>query len=69
MCIRDSVARARNTGIRGVVAHPLPELSESTSVLKRCGFTHLGEISDPDEQVDGVVWRWELLLMGSDNSD
>ncbi len=60
--VRELVARARVAGVRLVVAHTLPELSASTTVLHRCGFSHAGERVDPD---DGVVWRWELPLATS----
>ena len=42
--------------VRTVCAHTLPEESASTAVLRRCGFTHAGEIMHPE---DGRVWRWE----------
>jgi ribosomal-protein-alanine N-acetyltransferase len=57
--VRELVTRARAAGVRLVVAHTLPKLSASTTVLDRCGFLHVGEFDDPD---DGIVWRWELLL-------
>ena len=41
-----------------VRAHTLPENNASTSVLKACGFTSVGEVIDPE---DGPVWRWELV--------
>ena len=39
-----------------VRAHTLPEENASGTVLKKCGFTCLGEVIDPE---DGPVWRWE----------
>jgi ribosomal-protein-alanine N-acetyltransferase len=39
-----------------VRAHTLPEANASTHVLRKCGFTHLGTVVDPE---DGTVWRWE----------
>ncbi|MGV3756387.1 MAG: GNAT family N-acetyltransferase [Verrucomicrobiota bacterium] len=42
--------------VRTVCAHTLPELNASAQVLTKCGFTHLGEVIDPE---DGLVWRWE----------
>ena len=39
-----------------VIAHTLPEANASTRVLTKCGFKHLGEVTDPE---DGQVWRWE----------
>ncbi len=43
-------------GAKGVLAHTLPESNASTHVLIANGFTHVGEVIDPD---DGKVWRWE----------
>lgn len=37
------------------VAHTLPTEGPSTSILKKLGFTHLGEIEHPE---DGRVWKW-----------
>ncbi len=42
--------------VRTVMAHTLPEISASTRVLTKCGFTKVGDEIDPD---DGPVWRWE----------
>jgi ribosomal-protein-alanine N-acetyltransferase len=42
--------------VRVVRAHTLPEPNASTRVLTKCGFSHLGEVFDPE---DGRVWRWE----------
>ena len=42
--------------VRLIRAHTMPELNASTSILARCGFTHIGEVVDPE---DGLVWRWE----------
>lgn len=39
-----------------VRAHTLPEKNASTSVLKKCHFQFVGEVTDPE---DGQVWRWE----------
>jgi len=60
--VHEFISRARTAGLASIVAHTLPESSASTSVLKRCGFRHMGEVADPDGQVEGVVWRWELPL-------
>ena len=46
-------------GLKGVLAHTLPEANASTRVLEANGFTHVGEVIDPD---DGPVWRWEREL-------
>ena len=40
-----------------IVAHTLPFENHSVSVLRKCGFQFIGEISDPN---DGLIWRWEL---------
>jgi RimJ/RimL family protein N-acetyltransferase len=42
--------------VRCVRAHTLPNPNASTRVLAKCGFTHAGEVIDPE---DGAVWRWE----------
>jgi [ribosomal protein S5]-alanine N-acetyltransferase len=55
--VRELTARGRAGGLDCVVAHTLSTESASTSVLRKCGFTRVGEVDDPD---DGPVWRWEL---------
>jgi hypothetical protein len=52
-----SIARERGAG--AVIAHTLPEVNSSTSVLVRNGFVRDGEATDPDE---GTVWRWRFEL-------
>ena len=42
--------------VRIVRAHTAPTANASTRVLIKCGFTHIGEVVDPE---DGPVWRWE----------
>jgi ribosomal-protein-alanine N-acetyltransferase len=42
--------------VRLVRAHTLPERNASTRVLTKCGFSHIGEVIDPE---DGLVWQWE----------
>lgn len=44
-----------------VVAHTMPTQNPSTTVLRRLGFQHVGEVDDPE---DGTVWRWELPIQG-----
>jgi [ribosomal protein S5]-alanine N-acetyltransferase len=61
--VRELVTRARAAHVRLAVAHTLPETSASTTVLDRCGFTHVGEPVEPD---DGVLRRWEIPLASSD---
>lgn len=61
--VEELLAMARESGVRLVVAHTLPEESPSTSVLARAGFSRVGEAPDPDGGVDGMVWRWELPLV------
>lgn len=39
-----------------VIAHTLPDGIASQRVLTKCGFTHVGEVLDPE---DGLVWRFE----------
>src|SRR3954471_6065776 len=45
-------ARA-HPAVQRVRAHTLPTPNASTRVLTKCGFTHLGEVVDPE---DGLVW-------------
>lgn len=42
--------------VRLLRAHTLPAGDASKRVLEKCGFTHVGEMVDPE---DGLVWRWE----------
>lgn len=56
--VRVLIARGRTAGVRLVRAHTLAADSASTSVLRRCGFSKVGEFVDPD---DGPVWRWEFV--------
>ena len=42
--------------VRIVRAHTAPRPGASPGILRKCGFTHLGAIDDPE---DGLVWRWE----------
>jgi RimJ/RimL family protein N-acetyltransferase len=50
------VDSARARGATRVVAHTLAEDGPSTVVLRRCGFTRVAELQDPE---DGPLWRWE----------
>lgn len=54
--VRILVERARSAGVALVLAHTLPEESPSTGVLRRSGFTMVGEVAEGDD----AVWRWEL---------
>jgi [ribosomal protein S5]-alanine N-acetyltransferase len=55
---QELIAYAMASGrIRTIRAHTLPQPNASTRVLKKCGFTLLGEVTHPE---DGVVWRWEM---------
>ena len=45
--------------LRKVRAHTLPNENPSCGVLRKCGFTKVGEVIEPD---DGLVWRWERGL-------
>jgi RimJ/RimL family protein N-acetyltransferase len=49
-------AFGQSSDVKKVIAHTLPEKNASTSVLSKCGFTNVGEFTDPE---DGQVWRWE----------
>jgi len=47
---------SKDSRVKRIRAHTLPESNASTRVLAKNSFTHLGEVTDPD---DGLVWRWE----------
>lgn len=49
----------RDSNVRVVRAHTLPERNASAQVLTKCGFRRVGEFTDPD---DGPVWRWEKRI-------
>lgn len=52
------IARARASGAPHIIAHTLPELNASCTILRSLGFRNVGTvISDPE---DGPVWRWEM---------
>ena len=56
---RELIAFAAASGrVRTIRAHTLPQHNASTRVLKKLGFTLMGEVAHPE---DGAVWRWELL--------
>lgn len=42
--------------LQRIRAHTLAQENPSTSVLKKLGYTKIGEVIEPD---DGLVWRWE----------
>jgi [ribosomal protein S5]-alanine N-acetyltransferase len=42
--------------VRRVRAHTRPDDAASGAVLRKCGFTPVGEVVDPE---DGLVSRWE----------
>jgi RimJ/RimL family protein N-acetyltransferase len=50
---------AENGHVRTARAHTLAERNASTSVLEKCGFTHMGEVNHP---TDGLIWLWEKQL-------
>lgn len=57
--VNQLIDRARSAGVTTVYAHTLAEVSASTSVLRRCGFTRTDVIDGGD---DGMLWRWERSL-------
>ena len=57
--VRTLLQRGRDAGLRTAVAHTLGSESASTTVLQRCGFSHVGDLVDPEQ---GTVWRWERVL-------
>ena len=50
-----ALAREAAPGVR-VIAHTLPEVNASGTVLGKVGMRRTGEVVDPE---DGPVWRWE----------
>ena len=55
---RELIALARSTNPAvTVIAHTLPEVNASTSILQKVGFEKVGLVDDPS---DGAVWRWTL---------
>jgi [ribosomal protein S5]-alanine N-acetyltransferase len=55
---RAMVSKARSVdAVHTVIAHTLPSVGPSTSVLRRVGFRFVGELLDEEH---GTVWRWEL---------
>ena len=50
---------AGSEAVRRVIAHTLPEMNASTSVLKKVGMASVGEVIDPD---DGRGWRWSVEI-------
>lgn len=54
---------AATTGAPMIVrAHTLPESNASTRVLEKCGFTKIGEVTDPEGY---RVWEWEKEVMSN----
>ena len=43
--------------VRTIRGHTLPQHNPSTRVLRKCGFTLIGEVTHSE---DGIVWRWEM---------
>jgi RimJ/RimL family protein N-acetyltransferase len=54
---RALVRRAVRNGAPHVIAHTLPEVNASGSILRGIGFRNVGTVVDPE---DGPVFRWEL---------
>jgi RimJ/RimL family protein N-acetyltransferase len=46
----------KDSRVKAVRAHTLPQPNASTRVLTKCGFQLIGEVVDPE---DGPVWHWE----------
>lgn len=47
----------RTAHVHRVIAHTLPDGVASQRVLLKSGFTHTGQVTDPE---DGLVWRFEI---------
>ena len=52
---------AESEHVTQVIAHTLPEMNASGTILTRNGFVHVGDVIDPE---DGLVWRWERAIFG-----
>jgi len=48
----------QHNAVQKVWAHTLAEENASVHVLKKCGFTMIVEVDDPE---DGKLWRWQIL--------
>ncbi len=44
-------------GVLAVIAHTIDENNESTSVLKKLGFTFVKSLEDPE---DGLIFQWQI---------
>lgn len=53
---RHLIDLAIRNGIVRVRAQTLPEVSASTSILQKLGFTLIGSVQHPE---DGEVWEWQ----------
>lgn len=51
------VERARERGVRHVIAHTLAQPNTSNRLLARLGFVHVADVDDVEA---GTVWRWAL---------
>ena len=47
----------QENSVNVIIAHTLPEHNASTRVLKKCGFSFVETVEDPE---DGVIWKWQL---------
>ena len=54
---REMVATAFAADAHTVIAHTMPGENPSVGVLRKVGFQHAGEVTDPDA---GTVWKWQL---------
>ena len=45
--------------VRVIRAHTLPTENASTHILRKCGFSKVGESIDHEA---GIVWRWERIV-------
>lgn len=57
-------AFANAAEVRTVLAHTLPDGIVSQRVLAKAGFSHVGEVQDPE---DGLVWRFEIQRPSGQN--
>lgn len=45
-----------------ITARTLREMNASSRVLRKCGFSLVGDVMDPE---DGLVWEWEWSASGT----
>jgi [ribosomal protein S5]-alanine N-acetyltransferase len=57
----------KDSGVKIIRAHTLPETNASTRVLEKCGLKKIGEAVDPENGLS--VWRWERSVSSQMKSE